>query len=88
MSCGSGVIIVMTIFIVILLIYFFSTGKLEGYGGPIKNIRRIPKSTCYNICQQYYDRCMAEFRGVDAGVCYRDRDACINVCNYTNYHRQ
>lgn len=64
--------------------------KRENYGGPIKNIRRIPKSDCYRICGEYYTNCINRYqqgRYVDVGDCQRRRDACVSVCNYTDYQR-
>lgn len=62
-------------------------GYREHYGGPIKNIRRIPRTTCYGNCNQYYQQCMAQFKNVDAGLCLNRYRNCISTCDYTDYHR-
>lgn len=73
------------------LITYLGTNKplLEGYGGPIKVVKRIPKNNCYNICQQHYTRCMQMNRYSEgaAFACGRARDNCISTCNYSNFLR-
>lgn len=67
--------------------YFSKKSVVENYGGAIKNIRRIPKNTCYALCDQYYHRMMQEFQYVDAGNCQRRYTNCIATCNYSDFHR-
>lgn len=62
-------------------------GGREYYGGPVKKIRRIPKTTCYGNCDQYYKQCMAQFQGTDAGTCHNRFWNCITTCDYTDFHR-
>jgi len=78
--------------IIFLVMYAWNNREQnrEGYGGPIKRIRRIPKEDCYAICGQYYNDCMAphyQGRYIDFGDCHRRRDNCISVCNYSDFHR-
>ena len=76
--------------LIILIIVFMCKDKIgckEYYGGPVKNIRRIPRTTCYGNCDQYYQQCMAQFKNVDAGLCSNRYWNCISTCNYTDYHR-
>ena len=91
----TAIIIVLLIIGTIWCCLTFSKGYLkksfgtirEHYGGAIKRIHRIPKNTCYDICRQYYNRCMAEFQYVDAGDCARRYNNCLATCDYTNFHR-
>ena len=81
------VIIVIVIVIVIVFFNINSSSKKEGFGGPVKNLQRIPKTTCYGICGQHWNRCMNEFGHVDASLCHVRYHACKNVCTYSNYQR-
>jgi len=62
---------------------------VEGYGGPIKNIKRIPKDTCYNLCDQYFNNCMRMNRYSEGSffACDRARESCISTCNYSSHLR-
>lgn len=66
---------------------YFRTPLREHYGGAVKRIHRIPKNSCYGICRQYYNRCMAEFQYVDAQACAGRYNNCLATCNYTDFHR-
>lgn len=77
--------IILLIILIILCIYFFP--RREYYGGPVKKIRRIPRSECYNICGQYFRDCMARSQYTDAGICHNRLNNCIAQCNYTDFHR-
>jgi len=81
-------IILMVILLVLFIVYLWNKSHTrENFGGPVKNIRRIPKNDCYGICNQYYNNCMAQYQYNDAGECKRRLDGCISQCNYTDYHR-
>ena len=82
----SIIVIIALIFFVILLFKECNNEK-EYYGGPIKNIRRIPRTTCYDNCSQYYKQCMAQFGNIDAGLCSNRYWNCISTCNYSDFHR-
>ena len=85
----KGYIILGVVLLIIFSLWFFRS-KRENYGGPVKRIRRIPKGDCYALCGQYYEACMAphyEGRLIDAGMCMRNRDNCISVCNYSDFQR-
>ena len=71
--------------ILIVTAAFYLKSKKEHFGGPIKNIRRIPKTTCYQICGQYYNDCMQKFSNIDANACERRRESCISICNYSDF---
>jgi hypothetical protein len=87
------------VLIVILIVLFFrwrwnashsrsnDSNSRENYGGPVKKIQRIPLSTCYGLCQQYYDGCMAQYQYIDADDCERRYKSCLNVCRYSDYQR-
>ena len=84
------VILAVLVIATIICCVYFSNRKsrvIENYGGAVKRIHRIPKNSCYNICEQYYRRCMAEFQYIDAGDCARRYNNCLSVCNYTDFHR-
>ncbi len=78
-------------FILILIIILFIkhpiTSNKEPYGGPVKNIKRIPKNNCYNLCREYYIDCFRRFGHNDFGDCVNSYNNCISNCNYTSFHR-
>ncbi len=71
----------------VFIIYAWNRSQIERFGGPVKRIRRIPRTTCYGICEQYYNHCMSQYQYVDAGDCARRYQNCTATCNYTDYHR-
>lgn len=73
--------------IVALLLLIMLSSTTENYGGPVKRIHRIPLNSCYNICGQYYDNCMAQYQFIDAMDCSRRRTNCERVCQYSDYQR-
>lgn len=85
---SSGLCLIIVIFVFALfVIWLWNKSRREKYGGPIKNIRRIPKNTCYNMCNQNYNECMGRYAYVDADYCSRWWTSCRATCQYTNYHR-
>ena len=80
------IIIALLIFGTLICCWYFS-GTRENYGGAIKRIQRIPKNTCYSLCDQYYGRCMQEFQYVDAGSCKVRHSNCMATCRYTDFQR-
>ena len=83
---GKGIALCVGLLAIIVLICL-CTGKKEGYGGPIKRIRRIPKTTCFELCKQNYDGCMQAMWQTNADGCMNRYTSCTNVCRYTDYHR-
>lgn len=84
MSLFGIIIIVLAIYLVWRLV----SNQRENYG-PVKNIKHIPLGECTNICQQYYQKCLADdVHGVNTGWCeMRFGEACKAECTYSNYHR-
>lgn len=80
-------VILAIVVIIVLMVVFFPKNSRENYGGPIKRIRRIPRTTCHNICGQYFNNCMAQYKYTDAGLCDRRYWNCIAQCDYTDFHR-
>ncbi|HSA76174.1 MAG TPA: hypothetical protein VLE02_01395 [Nitrosarchaeum sp.] len=52
----------------------------EGYG-PIKNISKIPKGTCTDLCGRFYQRCLNDYQSVNARVCQTKYMGCIGECS-------
>lgn len=89
---NQKIIFVVVALVTVSVVYFFWRGipKSEGYGGPVKRIKNIPKNDCYSLCDQYYNDCISphfEGRYVDFSLCIRRKQACISNCNYTDFHR-
>lgn len=80
----SGVGIVLGL----ILIYFFKPHQsvIENYGGPIKNVKKIPISTCYEICDNWAEHCERDRPG-NYGGCETQRNACRAECYYSNTQR-
>lgn len=92
----NKIILVITILIIILGIYLLykkywkKDTLVENYGGPNKNVKKLPKGVCHNICKQYYDNCMISptiMRSGDYGYCDRIKQICDAECHYSNYQR-
>lgn len=66
--------------------YNFQNKSKEHYGGPIKNVRKIPITTCYKICDNWAYHCERDRPG-NYGSCQTQRDACKLECYYSNSQR-
>ena len=76
------------IVIIAIVLTIVTKNKRENYGGPVKKIRRIPRTECHNICEQYYRDCMSKYGHIDAMYCQNTiYTNCIRNCDYTDYHR-
>ncbi len=82
-------ILYIVLVVVAALIAFLYYRKIhptrEHFGGKIKNMRRIPKTTCWKICDQYYADCMSKYGGLDAGFCQTRQASCVNVCDHQDF---
>ncbi len=79
--------LIITIIVIVVVVAITRNKRYERYGGAVKSIHRIPKSTCNKICGQYYTRCMLEHQYIDAGDCARRHGNCLAQCHYTPFHR-
>jgi hypothetical protein len=81
-------ILMMTLVLIIILFFWF-VPQIEMYGGPIKQVRKIPKSTGYNICMQHYQKCMSDYKNVPGSghFCERNYNSCIAELHYSDSHR-
>lgn len=91
-SCSTKVSIVIVIIVIVaVLLVLYNRGNplVEGFGEKIKVIRSIPLNNCLNICDQYFNRCMADARYSSgaAHACGRIRSSCNSECYYSNYQR-
>jgi len=59
----------------------------EFYGGPVKNIRKVPISDCYRQCDIWMSNCIRDRPG-DEHRCVEMGEACRAECYYSNSHRQ
>jgi len=86
--CSTQILILVFVLLVFILLFInIIRSKREYYGGAVKRIHKIPKTTCYGICGQHYQRCMAENQYIDADYCRGRYNNCVSVCNYSDYHR-
>lgn len=73
----------------VLLSYYYYDRQIkskENYGGPIKNVRKIPITTCYKICDNWAYHCERDRPG-NYGGCATQRNACRSECYYSNSQR-
>lgn len=80
-------ITIVIVLVLILVVVLMMSNKKEGYGGPVKKVQRIPRQTCFNICGQYYNRCLNEFGHIDSFWCQSRYNACKNQCIYSDFQR-
>jgi len=60
----------------------------EGYGGPIRNVQKIPFSNCVAICDNHYAHCMKDYGDVDPERCFRRyKEGCPAECYYSVSHQ-
>lgn len=64
-----------------------TTNYREGYGGQVKNIKKIPFNDCVRICKSYRDGCLRQFADTDAMECIKGMDHCAAECYYSSAHR-
>lgn len=77
--------ILLFLFAILVGIVLYQSRIREHFGGPVKHMRNIPKTSCWKICDQYYADCMSKYAGVDAGFCMNRLQSCKNVCNHSNF---
>jgi len=70
----------------IVLILIMIAPSREFFGGPVKNIRKIPVSDCYDSCDLKSQWCEQDRPG-NQGLCQLLRLGCRSECFYSNHHR-
>jgi len=88
-------IVTIIILAVVLLIYcennnsrVSSSGRLlENYGGPIRNVKKIPITDCYKMCGQNDSRCRQMYPSDNVGKCAHQWGSCVAECYFSNAHR-
>jgi hypothetical protein len=61
--------------------------SVEGYGGPIRNTRKIPMTDCYSFCDHNYGLCSHMYPGDNVGKCDAQWRACRAECYFPNVQR-
>lgn len=89
-------LIVATIILAIVLLIYCETNKtytdlhrrsLEHYGGPIRNVKKIPITDCYAMCGQNDSRCRQMYPGDNVGKCAHQLRSCAAECYFSNAQR-
>lgn len=85
----NAVYLVVFVLVIALFIWvLIPCSSVEGYGGPVKNIKHIPFNDCKRICEGYYQRCMEELGPDGAYACQRlYTEGCLPECYYSHSHR-
>lgn len=63
-----------------------TAGTVERFGGVIKTVKSIPRTSCHNLCDNNYNQCMYLYGAHDPGKCLNYRASCISQCNYATWH--
>ena len=79
--------ITILVLIALFIIITYKGRVKEYYGGPIKNIRKVPISDCYRRCDIWMGNCIRDRPG-DEHRCVEMGEACRAECYYSNSHRQ
>lgn len=83
------VMIGLGIIAMVILVWMASDSKkktVERFGGIIKSNKNIPRTTCYNLCDNNYNQCMYLYGSVDPGRCMGARASCVSLCNYSTWN--
>lgn len=74
--------------VIAVIVVLIVLNRKEHYGGPVKNIRKIPFNNCQQICNTYYTSCMRDYGSIDAEWCReRFQTNCLSECYYSKYQR-
>lgn len=82
----ASLIIIVASIILLFVLLTPNTYLMENYGGPIKNVRKIPLNDCNISCQREYEICTDRYPS-NFGVCSDRREGCLGQCYYSNYQR-
>ena len=52
-----------------------------------KVLRRIPKTECNTVCENYFYDCLRHTRLTDYDLCEKKLEACKAICRYSNFQR-
>lgn len=77
------------VFIAVFLITrgFSKKSNAEHYGGPIRNVKKIPITDCYKMCGQNDSRCRQMYPGDNVGKCAHQWGSCVAECYFSNAQR-
>jgi len=60
---------------------------VEHYGGPVKNVKKIPMTDCYKMCDMNSDRCQQMYPHDNIGKCLAQWESCKGECYFSNAQR-
>ncbi len=72
---------------VLALVCVLGPREREAFGGPVKVLRRIPKTECRVLCDNWFFACLRGTRQTDSGRCESQRAACYSACRYSEFQR-
>lgn len=61
--------------------------SLEFYGGPIRNVRKLPMTDCYDRCVKWSKFCERRIPDTNNDICERVKNSCMDECYYSNAQR-
>lgn len=64
-----------------------SNAKIENYGGPVKNVKKIPITDCYRMCDMNAMRCQRMYSHDNVGKCSAQWQSCRGECYFSNAQR-
>jgi hypothetical protein len=63
------------------------TARIENYGGPVKNVKKIPMTDCYRMCDMNAMRCQQMYPNDNVGKCSDQWQSCRGECYFSNAQR-
>lgn len=80
------VIIAVTIIVLFVGgVFYIYRKRREGYG-PIKEVSKLPKGICNDMCGRFYQRCLLD-NPLNARMCQDKYMGCIGECQNSFMHR-
>lgn len=68
--------------------YFTKKSSKEHYGGPVKNLRKVPMTDCFSMCDRWTNHCLVTPPyGNSDNKCQRSGLACKLSCYYSLVQR-
>ena len=82
----KGIVVLVVLVIATAIYVFYGRTTREHYGGPVKNVRKIPITDCYRVCNNWAANCERD-RPENYGSCFQQLNACRAECYYSNAQR-
>lgn len=84
---------IMAITLAIILVIYCETKQnlsnslVENYGGVIRNVKKIPMTDCYKMCDRNGGQCQRMYPHDNVGKCFAQWESCRKECYFSNAQR-